>query len=92
MVCRSWFFNSGFQFQDFVCNGYHDLTTLCLNIIDIAIITVKGDVYCCVIHDISKSEEIHLLENFVLDDRGYIKSISMKSILKIEYTTITLTI
>ena len=38
---------------------------------DIAIITVKEIDYHCIIHDVSKSEAIHLLENSVLDDRGY---------------------
>ena len=33
------FFNHGFKFQDSVCNGCHDLTMLCLNLSDIAIIT-----------------------------------------------------
>ena len=41
-----------------------------LNISDIAIITVKGVDYHCVIHGISKSEAIHLLQNSVLDDHG----------------------
>ena len=45
---------------------------LCLNISDIAVVIVKGIDYFCIIHDISKSEAIHLLENSVLDDRGYI--------------------
>ena len=37
MICHYWFFNHGFKFQDFVCNAWHDLTMLCLNISDIAI-------------------------------------------------------
>ena len=45
---------------------------LCVNISDIAIIVIKGVDYHCIIHDISKSEEILLLENSVLDDPGYI--------------------
>ena len=45
---------------------------LCLNISDIGIITVKGIDYCCIIYSTSKSEAIHLLQNFVLDDCGYI--------------------
>ena len=45
---------------------------LCPNISDIASITDKGVDYRCIIHDISKSEEIYLLENSVLDDRGHI--------------------
>ena len=67
IFCHSWLFNHGCKFRNFVCNGSHDLTTLCLNISNIAIITVKGVDYCCKIHDISKSEAIHLLGNSVLD-------------------------
>ena len=40
-----------------------------LSLSDIAIINVKVVDYCCIIHDISKSESISLLENYV---RGYI--------------------
>ena len=43
-----------------------------LNISDIAIITVKNGDYRCIIHSITKSEAINLLENYVLEDRGYI--------------------
>ena len=38
---------------------------LCLNISGIAIITVKNVDYCCIIHNISKSGAINLLENSV---------------------------
>ena len=55
-----------------VYNGCYDLRMLCLNISNIAIITVKGVDYPCIIHDISKYEAIHLLENPVLEDCGYI--------------------
>ena len=56
-----WFFNHGFEFQDSVCNGYHDFTKLRLNISDITIITLENADYCYVIHNISKSETINLL-------------------------------
>ena len=46
------------------------MTMLRANLSNIAIIALKD--YCCIIHDISQSEAIHLLGNFVLDDRGYI--------------------
>ena len=68
MIFHYWFFSHGFKFQDDVCNGCHDLTMLCLNISDIAIITVKDVDYHCIIHEISKSEAIRLLENSVLDE------------------------
>ena len=57
MICHYWFFNPGFKFQDSVCNGCHDLVILCLNISNIAIITVKNVGYCCIIQN-SKSEVI----------------------------------
>ena len=56
------------------------------NISDIAIITVKGVDYHCIIFYISKSDATNLLENSVLDDIGYIKCN-----IKIESTTIILT-
>ena len=64
MICYYWFFNHGFKFQNYVCNGCHDLTILCLNISDNAIITVKNIDYHCIIHYINKSETINLLKKF----------------------------
>ena len=60
---------------------------LCLMIRD-TITTVEGIDFCFIIHDFSKYDAIHLLENSVLDDDGYIKCISKKSILRIESLTI----
>ena len=45
---------------------------LCLNLSDSAIIIVKSVSYRCTICRIGQSEANHLLENSVLDDRGYI--------------------
>ena len=66
------FFNHGFKFQSSNCNGCHNLTMLNVNISDIPVITVKKVGYCCVIHDINKSETISVLKNPALDDRGRI--------------------
>ena len=55
--------NHGFEFQDSVCNGCHDLRMLSVNIRDTVIITVKNVDYRCIIHNISKSEVIYLLKN-----------------------------
>ena len=35
--------------------------------------------YCCIVHDISKCEASHLLENSVLDDHGYIQNVYPKN-------------
>ena len=72
MICLYWFFNHGFKFQDSVYDGCHDLTILCLNISDIAIITIENTDYPCIIHNISKSEAINLLESAMLEDCGYV--------------------
>ena len=45
MFCHYWFFNHGFKYQDSVCNGCYDLLMQCVNISDIALITVKGADY-----------------------------------------------
>ena len=72
MICHYWLSNHGFKFQDSVCNGCHDLTVLCLNISDIAIIIIKNVDYRRIIQNISKSEVINSLKNFVFEDCGYI--------------------
>ena len=58
MVCHYWIFNHGFKYQDFVCNGCHDLLTQHGNILLLyyfAIIFVKRAYYFCIIRGISKS-------------------------------------
>ena len=68
MICYYCFFNHGFKFRDYVCNGCHDLSMLCLNISD----TVKNIDYLYIMYNINKSEAISLLQNSVLEDRDYL--------------------
>ena len=70
MICHYCYFNHGLRFQDSVCNGCYDSIIVCLNLSDIAIITVKKVDYCSIINNIIKSGEMMLLRNSVLDDRG----------------------
>ena len=88
MACHFCFFTYEFEFQDSVCNTCHYLLMLCLNISDIAIITVKRVYYSCIIHDIGESEANHLSENSAV----YIKCTWTKSVLKMDCTTIILTV
>ena len=62
IICHYCFFNHGFKFQDYLCDGCHDLTMLCLNISNITIITVKNIDYHCIVHNISKFEAINLFK------------------------------
>ena len=72
MICHYWSFNHEFKFLHSVCNGCHDLRMFSVNISHVTIITLKSIDYHRIIHDVSKSEAIYLLENYVLDDRGHI--------------------
>ena len=72
LICHYLFFNHGFKFQDSVCNSWHDLTILCLNITNFVIVTVKGVDYHCIIHDITRSNPTYLSENSVFKNCGYI--------------------
>ena len=72
MICHYWFFNHGFKFQDSICNGCHDLTMLSFNMSSIDIITIRNVQYSCIVHKISKSEALNLLENSMLENCGHI--------------------
>ena len=72
MIYHCWFFSHEFKFQDSVCNGCHGLTMLSVNISDTAIFIVNNVDFLCIIHNISKSEAINLLKNYLLENRGYI--------------------
>ena len=79
VICHYCFFNHEFKFQDYACNACHELTMLCHNISNITIIAVKNVDYHCIIHNISKSEVINLLESAVLEKRK-IHCLSFQSI------------
>ena len=72
MICHYFVFNHGFEFQFFVCNGCHDVSILWLDVSGITIITVKNFDFSCLIHNISKSEAVKFLENYVLEHPRYI--------------------
>ena len=72
MICHYFFLNHGFKFQYSECNGCHDLTMLSVDISHIAVITVENVDYRCIIHNISKSKAINLLESSVAEDCRYI--------------------
>ena len=55
------FEKKGFKFQTNVCNRYHDLLVMSMNLY---ILNVKNDDYCCIVKIIiSKRETMKLLQN-----------------------------
>ena len=70
-VCHYWFFlNYNFNFQPNVCNRFHDLLMMSVNLTDIAISNIKGSDYCYIISLISKNESMNLLENADLNEKS----------------------
>ena len=70
-ICLDWYFlNYGFKFQPNVCNRCHDLLMMSMNLDDIAILNIKGSVYCCIINRISKNEAINLMQNADLTEKS----------------------
>ena len=50
-----YFFNYSFTFQQNVCNRWHDLLMMSMNLSNIAILIIKGSDYHCIISLISKN-------------------------------------
>ena len=63
-ICHYWYFlDKGFKFQPNICNRYHDLLMISMNLSDIAILNIKSADYCCIISEISKTEAINFMQN-----------------------------
>ena len=80
LLCHYLFFNHGFNFQNSLCNVCHDLMRMCLNLSNLAIITVKGVDYCCIIHNIGKFKAIPSQKILYLTVVGIFKIMHIKEI------------
>ena len=70
-LCDYWFFKYiGFKFEEHSCNGCHDLLTMTNSLKDIAILSIKGATFRCILMGISKHEALKRLNNSVACDRG----------------------
>ena len=68
-TCRyQYFLNYSFKFQPNVCNRSYLLMSM--NFSNIAILNIKGSVYCCMISLISKSEALNLMQNADLTEKS----------------------
>ena len=60
----------GFKFQGNFWNRRHDLLTISMNLSDIAILSIKGVNYHCIISEISKNEAMNLMQNADLTEKS----------------------
>ena len=70
-ICHYWYFlDKNFNYEPYLCHGGHDLMQKAMNLIDVAIVSIKGNDYRIHFWYISKSDAINLLNNSVLDNKG----------------------
>ena len=45
-ICHySYFLDKGFKYEQYLCNGFHDLMQKAMNFDDVAIVSIKGNDY-----------------------------------------------
>ena len=70
-LCHYWFFKDiGFKFEGHVCNRCHDFLTMADCLKNVAILSVKGATFRCLLMGISKNEALKILNNSVTYDIG----------------------
>ena len=70
-IYHYWYFlNKGFKFQPYVCNRFHDLLIMSINLSDIDILNIKGCNYCCITTGSRNSETINLTQNINLTEKN----------------------
>ena len=63
------FLNYSLKFHWNACNRSHDLLMMSMNISDIAVLSIKGTDYRCIISLISKNEATNLMQNADLTEK-----------------------
>ena len=71
MFCHYWYFkDAGFKFESYVCSKCHDVLMTAYELKNIAILSVRGVDFRCILWGISRDEAVNRLNNSVLEDRG----------------------
>ena len=70
-LCHYWFFkNVGCKFEEFVCNGCHDLLTIAYSSENIAILNAKGAPFRCILWAISGDEGLRRLNSSEIENKS----------------------
>ena len=70
MLCHYWYFKDvGFKFEPHVCNKCHDVLMTAYELKNIAILSVKGVDFMCILWGISSHEAVNRWNNSVLEDK-----------------------
>ena len=71
MICYYWYFlDIGYEYEQYVCNGCHDLSMMVYNLDDFMTLNIKVVDYRCFVFNTSKNKAIKLINNYQLDNKG----------------------
>ena len=63
-ICHYWYFlDRNFNYESYLCNGFHDLMQKAMNFNDLAIVSIKGNDYRIHFWYMSKIDAIVLMTN-----------------------------
>ena len=69
-ICHYWYFKDiGFKYQNYLCNGCHDLMQKAMSFDNVAILYIKGSAYRIHFRCISKDDAINIMNGSNLDDK-----------------------
>ena len=69
-ICHYWYFlDKNFNYEQYLCNGCHDLMQKAMNFNDVAVVSIKGN--GCRIHFwyVSKNDAINVMNNSSLNKK-----------------------
>ena len=71
MISHYWYFKDiGNEYEQYVCNGCHDLSMMVYDLDDFRILNIKYVDYGCFVCNMSKDTAVILLNNSELDNKG----------------------
>ena len=70
-ICHYWYFlDKGFKYEQYLCNGCHDLVQKAMNFNGVAIVSIKGKDYRIRFWYISKDDAINIMKNSNLNEKN----------------------
>ena len=70
-ICHYWYFKDvGFKYENYLCNGCHDLMQKAMSFNNVAIVYVKGSAYRINFQYISKDDAINIMNGSSLVDKS----------------------
>ena len=70
-LCHYWYFvDKNFNYEPYLCNGCHDMMMKTVSFNNVTVVSVKENAYRIQFCFMSKNNEINLLNNSVLSNKG----------------------